>query len=97
MPSMPNLGSFPSFDFSNLDLSKLAADLPKVDLPSVNLPKVELPRVELDTDRVAGFARDAAYVGVGLTVLAVQQVQVRRRELQATIERHARKLADTVA
>lgn len=78
-------------DLSKLDLSKI--DLPKFDLPAFRLPTFDRPKVDfdavprpdVDTDRVLGFARDAAYVGIGLTVLAIQQSQVRRRELQRRI------------
>ena len=34
------------------------------------------------SDRLASLARDACYVAVGLGVLAFQQAQVRRRQLQ---------------
>lgn len=90
--------TFPAFDFSDLDLRKVSfpdvklpdlklgdVKLPDFKLGDVKLPDVKLPEVDLpevDTDRLLGVARDAAYVGIGLTVLAVQQTQVRRRELQ---------------
>ena len=35
---------------------------------------------------VRNAARDAAYIGVGLGVLAYQRAQVRRRELQQQVE-----------
>ena len=60
-----------------------AMDLPQVRMPNVDVSDVTLP--EVDTDRVLGFARDAAYVSIGLTVLAIQQSQVRRREAQRRI------------
>jgi hypothetical protein len=63
--------AFPSLNFSKLDLSKL--DLSKLDLPGV------------DTDKVLAALRDAAYVTIGFGVLAVQQAQVRRRELVTTL------------
>lgn len=59
--------TFPALDFTRLDISKIR--LPKVDLPTG------------DAERVVGFARDAAYVGIGLAVLGFQQAQVRRRHL----------------
>ena len=74
--------AFPSFDLSNLDLS----------LPDIKLPGVTVP--DVDTERLVGLARDAAYVGIGFGVLAVQQTQVRRRELQAGVERGVRRLAE---
>ena len=37
----------------------------------------------IDVDRLTSVAKDAAYVTVGVSVLAVQKAQVRRRELTA--------------
>jgi hypothetical protein len=54
-------------------------DLPKLDLPKVDLPKVDLPKVDLA--RLGQVAEDAAYITVGLGVLGVQKLQVRRREM----------------
>lgn len=71
--------SFPRFDFSQLptlDLPKF--ELPKFELPNVDvLGDIELPTVEQLTD----FARDAAYVSVGLAVTTVERLQ----ELQAQL------------
>jgi hypothetical protein len=69
---MASIPTFPSIDFSKLDLSKL-------DLSKLDLSKFEIAGV--DTDKVLGVLRDAAYVVIGFGVLTVQQVQVRRREL----------------
>lgn len=84
--------AFPSFDLSNLDLSNLDLALPDIKLPDIKLPGVTVP--DVDTERLVGLARDAAYVGIGFGVLAVQQTQVRRRELQAGVERGLRRLAE---
>jgi hypothetical protein len=100
---VPTFPSFPSFDLSDFDLSQV--DLPKFDLPKIDLAKFDLPKIDLanvdlpqvDTERVAGIARDAAYVGIGLGVLAVQQAQVRRREIRAAVERQIRQLVDAAS
>jgi hypothetical protein len=79
---MASIPTFPSIDFSKLDLSKL--DLSKLDLSKLDLSKLDLSKFEIagvDTDKVLGVLRDAAYVVIGFGVLTVQQVQVRRREL----------------
>jgi hypothetical protein len=79
---MASIPTFPSIDLSKLDLSKL--DLSKLDLSKLDLSKVDLSKFEIagvDTDKVLGVLRDAAYVVIGFGVLTVQQVQVRRREL----------------
>ena len=105
--------TFPSFDLSNFDLSRIdisKVDLPTIDFSSIELPNIDLPNIDLpnidlrgidlpqvDTERVVGLARDAAYVGIGLGVLAVQQAQVRRREVRATVERQIRQLVDAAS
>lgn len=71
-------------------------EMPKFDLPKVDLPDVDLPKIVVDTDRIAEGAREAAYAGIGLTVLAVQQAQVRRRELQAAVGRQVRQARETL-
>lgn len=102
MPTFPSfdLSNFdlanldlPNFDLSRIDISKV--DLPTIDFSGIDLPSIDLPQV--DTDRVVGLARDAAYVGIGLGVLAVQQAQVRRREIRATVERQIRQLVDAAS
>jgi hypothetical protein len=107
MPAFPaiDLSKFelPKFDMTKVDLPKFELpkfDMPKIDMPKIDMPKIDMPKVELpevDMDRVSAFARDAAYVGIGLTVLAVQQAQVRRRELQSSMSDGYRKLVDTVS
>ena len=75
MPSFAAPDLF-NLDFSKLDLPKFDLpkfDLPKFELPKFGMPNVELPSVELpDAALFVGFARDAAYVTVGLAVLGVQ-------------------------
>ena len=68
---MPNL---PRKEFDDARPSKLIPEfeLPDFELPKFDLPKVELPEVDLPdcpaSSRSSAFARDAAYVGVGLVV-----------------------------
>ena len=87
---MASIPTFPSIDFSKLDLSKL--DLSKLDLSKLDISKLDLSKLEvagIDTDKVLGVVRDAAYVVIGFGVLTVQQVQVRRRDLVGTISDQA--------
>lgn len=89
------MSSFPTVDLSSFDFSKL--EFPRFDLPKIDLPRFDLPDVDLpDADRVLGFARDAAYVGIGLAVLGAQQVQVRGRELVATVRNGVDQLRDAL-
>ncbi len=84
--------AFPSIDLTKIAVSKI--DLGKFDLSKIDLASVDVKLPEIDTDRVVGFARDAAYVGIGFGVLAIQQAQVRRREVRSTVERQIRQLVD---
>jgi hypothetical protein len=83
---MASIPTFPSFDFTKLDFTKL--DPKKLDLSKLDLSKLDLSKLEIagiDTDKVLGVLRDAAYVVIGFGVLTVQQVQVRRRDLVKSI------------
>ena len=66
---MPSFPRFEMPDFKIPELSFPSFELPKLDLPDVDLPSAE---------QVAAFARDAAFVGVGLAVMTAE----RARELQ---------------
>jgi hypothetical protein len=70
------------FDMPDLDLSRLDPtrfDLTRLDVRNVDLPSVELP--DIDVDRIAGLARDAAYVAIGTAVIVAQKTDAARREL----------------
>lgn len=45
-----------------------------------------MPEINDLSKSAAGLARDAAYVVVGLGVLGIQRAQVRRQQLQRTLE-----------
>jgi len=53
---------------------KLPFTLPNVDVPAFDMPQI-------DTAKLTSLATDTFYVTVGLGVLAVQQLQVRRHEM----------------
>jgi hypothetical protein len=85
------LPKFPQVTLPKLDLPKF--DLPKVDLPKFDPSKMTLPGLDLThldvrkgVERVATLSKDLAYVTIGTGVLAVQQMQVRRRELTASLQ-----------
>ena len=75
---------FPRFDLTKFDLSKVDfSKLPKIEMPKIEMPKMEMPKMEMpkvDADRVANAAKDAAYIGVGVAVLAFQKLQAARRD-----------------
>jgi hypothetical protein len=56
---------------------------PKIDLSKLELPKFEMP--EIDTDKVVETARDAAYIAVGLGVLAFQRANAVRRDVASDL------------
>jgi hypothetical protein len=59
--------------------------------PSIDFSTLEFPSAQAEqlAAKVAGIARDAAYVVIGFGVLTVQQAQVRRRELVDTLSDNA--------
>lgn len=74
MPTMPKI-DLPKFDLPNFEL-------PKFDLPKFDVPDVELPTPE----QLAGCARNAAYVGVGLVVTTAERVQEVQQQLVDTLK-----------
>jgi hypothetical protein len=68
-----------------IDLTKF--ELPKFELPKFDLPKFDVPDVELPTpEQLAGCARNAAYVGVGLVVTTAERVQELQQQLFDTVK-----------
>ena len=67
--AITSLASFPSIDLSTM---------PKFPRPRIDVPSI-------DTEAVTARAKDAAYIAVGLGVLAVQGAQVRRREIAEVV------------
>jgi hypothetical protein len=66
---------------------------PQVKIPHISVPKLPTPGLDLThidlrkgAEKVAQLSKDALYVSVGTGVLAVQQLQVRRRELTASVQ-----------
>ncbi|MEI7617246.1 MAG: hypothetical protein WCK14_01375 [Actinomycetota bacterium] len=72
--------TFPAVDLSALDMSRL-------NLSALNFPKVNV--ADIDTEAFADAAKDAAYVTIGLAVVAFQKAQVRRREITKSISDQA--------
>ena len=62
---------------------------PSFDLSALDLRHLELPVVD---DKVVALMRDAAYVAIGFGVLAFQQGQVRRRDLEKVVSGVVRSL-----
>ena len=88
--------TFPSIDFSKLEMPELKMPdlkLPDLKLPDFDMPNVKLPKlpqfntetVTAATEAVTNAAKDAGYITVGLAVLALQKVQVRRQELRKSL------------
>jgi hypothetical protein len=92
--------SLPSFDLPKIDLSKF--ELPQIKRPDFELPKFELPKVELpnvdlpSAERIAGFARDAAYVGIGLAVVTAERLQALQEQLLDALETQVAKVRAAV-
>ncbi len=62
--------------------------LPHIDLTKVDLTKVaaKFRSASSKTEPVIRFAKDAAYVTVGVGVLTFQKTQVRRREITTAVK-----------
>ena len=95
----PPHGHVPPFDLSDFDLSKVELpkfdlskiEWPKFELPTFELPKVDLPEVDLPSvEQIAGFARDAAYVGIGLAVMTAERLQALQQQLLELLKHAAR-------
>ena len=87
------MANFPRFELPELDFSKIQwpeFELPKFDLPDVELPNVELPSAE----QIAGFARDAAYVGIGLVVMTAERLQALQQQLLELLTTQLDKVRD---
>ena len=77
LPEMPF--TFPAVDFPAIDFSRLDVNA----LRNVKLPKIDLP--DIDTTKLTAAVRDAAYIAVGLGVVAVERAQVRGNELSVIV------------
>jgi hypothetical protein len=70
----------PKFEMPKFEMPKFEMptfDMPTFEMPTIDLPEVDLPSVE----QIAGFARDAAYVGVGLAVMTAERLQALQQQL----------------
>lgn len=102
---MINWNDLKNLDVKDLDLTKIdltrfdvrKMDMPKFDLPKIDLPKFDVPELPVDADRVIGFARDAAYAGVGVAVVTAQKLDAQRRELTDQVTAQVRKVVESVA
>ena len=60
-------------------------------LPSWKIPIIEVDLAEIDVpqiaEKVSEYGKEALYITVGTGVLAFQQLQVRRREAMATLQK----------
>jgi hypothetical protein len=96
---MINLDALKRFDPTTIDLSKLDlrnVALPRFDMPRFDMPELQNVELPVDADRIAGFARDAAYVGVGAVVVTAQQADERLRGLASTVSARVRQVVDAV-
>jgi hypothetical protein len=70
--------------FPKIELPKF--ELPKFEAPTFDaLPKIELPELPSVED-VAGCARNAVYVGVGLAVTTVERLQALSTQLTDSVK-----------
>lgn len=58
---------------------------PRLPLPAFDLSHFDATALARIDEKVVAVARDAAYVSIGFGVLAFQQAQVRRREIEKAV------------
>jgi hypothetical protein len=97
LPDFPTL-KFPAIDLPNFDLPKF--EMPTFDFPTIDFPSIDFSKLDVTALRNVKLpnVRDAAYITVGLGVVAVERVQARREQLTAAVtERieHVRELIRT--
>jgi hypothetical protein len=94
MPNFPRI-EIPEFKLPEFKLPEFK--LPDFKLPEFDLPQVELPDVELPTpEQVVGWARDAAYAGVGLVVMTAERIQELQEQLLETFKTQVTEAAEQV-
>jgi hypothetical protein len=86
LPEMPAI-KFPSIDFS-------AVDFPSIDFPSIDFSRLDVSALR-DVD-LAKYVTDAAYITVGLGVVAVERAEARRQQLVTTATEFAKVARDQV-
>jgi len=85
--------TFPSIDFSKLEMPQIKVPqikVPQINVPQIKVPDFDMPKIpqintEAVSEAVTNAAKDAGYITVGLTVLALQKLQVRRQELRKSL------------
>ena len=86
---LPNtFPTFPSIDFSKLEMPQIK--VPQIKVPQIKVPDFDMPKIpqintEAVSEAVTSAAKDAGYITVGLAVLALQKLQVRRQELRKSL------------
>ncbi len=87
---------WPKFELPQFEMPKF--ELPDFELPKWELPKFDLPKiedVELPTvDQVTSFARDAAYVGIGLAAMTVERVQALQDQVVEFVKEQVERVRD---
>ena len=75
--------TIPTFEMPKFELPKF--ELPTFEMPKFELPKFEMPKFEVpdlpSAEQITSFARDAAYVGVGLAAMTVERLQALQQQL----------------
>ena len=85
---------WPKFELPKFELPDF--ELPKFELPKFDLPKLDLDDVELPTiEQVTAFARDAAYVGIGLAAMTVERVQALQDQVVEFVKDQVERVRDT--
>ena len=72
-------------------------EMPKFEMPTFEMPKMDLPEVDLPSaEQITGFARDAAYVSVGLAVMTAERLQALQQQLVELLKDQLARVRTTV-
>jgi hypothetical protein len=95
LPTLPAL-DFPKFDLPNFNLPKF--DFSKIDLPNIDFPAIDFSKLDVAALRNVTLpnVRDAAYMTVGLGVVAVERAQARGEQLAAIVNERMGKVRELI-
>jgi len=103
LPDFPtiNLPTLPALDFSNFELPNF--NLPKFDFSKIDLPNIDFPAIDFSKLDVAALRNvklpnvlDAAYMTVGLGVVAMERAQAHGEQLAAIVNEGISKVSELI-
>ena len=98
LPDFPtiNLPTFPNFELPNFNLPKF--DFSKIDLPNIDFPAIDFSKLDVAALRNVKLPNvlDAAYMTVGLGVVAMERAQAQGEQLAAIVSESFGKVRELI-